>query len=156
MNKQNEMAYFDLFNFDISIRELLGRAIKTEIEEAEIYRDLLEKDLLEETRSKVERFITQEEDHKEKLEATFDDFFPGEEIPLPDRSGIEIPKEISQQVAPKELMEKAMDAESDAEEFYREMIHEFEEKEVRRLLGFLASNEREHYEILKEELGKLE
>ncbi|MEF8917379.1 MAG: ferritin family protein, partial [Candidatus Bipolaricaulota bacterium] len=136
-------------------QELLGRAIKTELEEAEVYRNLHEKYLPETTKATIERFVVQEEEHEEKLRSTFDDFFPGEEIPLPERSGIELPENISEKTTPKEIIKKAIEGERDAEEFYRELRDEFEDKEVRRLLGFLASNEREHYEILRVELNKL-
>lgn len=156
MDEEKESSHFDLLNFEVPLQELLGRAVKTELEEAEIYRNLLEKDLPEKTVPVIKRFVTQEEDHEEKLRSTFDDFFPDEEIPLPERSGIEIPEKVSEETTAKEIIEKAIEAERDAEEFYRELIDEFEDKEVKRLLGFLASNEREHYEILRVELNKLE
>ncbi|MCF7876505.1 ferritin family protein [Candidatus Bipolaricaulota bacterium] len=155
MNREKDSSPFDLFNFEVSLQELLGRAVRTELEEADIYRNLLEKDLPDETAPIIERFITQEENHEEKLRSTFDDFFPDEEIPLPERSGVEVPEETSGETTPRKIIEEAIEAERNAEKFYRELIDEFEDKEVRRLLGFLASNEREHYEILRVELNKL-
>jgi len=156
MSKEKGTSGVDLFDFDATLQELLGRAVKTEIEEAEFYRDLLEKDLLEETRPKIEKFIGQEEEHEEELRVTFKDFYPGEEIPIPEGLTLEVPSGVSEKSSQKDLMEKAMYGERDAEKFYRELIDEFEAKEVRRLLGYLATKEREHYEILKAELKKLE
>ncbi len=156
MSKEKGTSDVDLFDFDATLQELLGRAVKTEIEEAEFYRDLLEKDLPQETGPKIERFIEQEEGHEEELRATFEDFYPGEKIPVPEGSMLEVPVGISQRTDSRDLMEKAMYGERDAEKFYRELIDEFETKEVRRLLGYLATKEREHYEILKDELNKLE
>ncbi len=156
MNEEKEPSNFELLNFDVPLKQLLGRAVKTEIEEAQIYRNLLDKDPGEEVRPKIERFITQEEEHEEDLRALFDDFFAGEEIPIPERSGIELPENITGETTAREIIEKAVEAERDAEKFYRELIGEFEDKETKRLLGFLATNEREHYEILREELNKLE
>jgi rubrerythrin len=117
---------------------------------------LLKKNLPENTSSIIEEFKVQEEEHEEKLRSTFDDFFPDEEIPLPQRSGIEIPENVSRETTPREIIEKAIEAERDSEEFYRELIDEFEDKEVQNLLGFLASVEREHSEILRDELNKME
>lgn len=155
MNEDKELSQFDLFDFEVPLQELLGRAVKAEIEEAKIYRDLLQKNLPVNTRPIIEEFIVQEEEHEEKLRTTFDDFFPEEEIPLPRRSGIEIPENITIETTSREIIEKAIEAERDSEEFYRELIDEFEDKEVQNLLGYLASVEREHSEILKEELNKM-
>lgn len=49
-----------------------------------------------------------------------------------------------------------METERESEEFYGELAEEFEDEEIRRLLGFLASSEREHYHILEDELKKIE
>lgn len=156
MNKEKEPDENDRSSGKTSLQELLAEATRAEIESAETYRSLLDRDLPEDTRSKLERLVEQEEEHEEKLWDVLEDFFPEEEVTLPERSGIEDPGEVSQEASPEELIQKAMEAELDSEEFYRELIEEFEDQEVRRLLGFLASTEREHYEILKEELGKLE
>ena len=59
MNEKTEASRFDLFNFDIPLQELLGRAVKTELEEAQIYRNLLEEDLPEKTISIIEKIIHQ-------------------------------------------------------------------------------------------------
>ncbi|MEF8799231.1 MAG: ferritin family protein, partial [Candidatus Bipolaricaulota bacterium] len=118
--------------------------------------NLLDKNLPERARPKVKRLVTQEEEHEEKLRTIFEDFFPDEEIPLPERSGVEVPSEIARINAPKEIIEKAMETERESEKFYSELIGEFDDREVRRLLGYLAANEREHYEILKVERDKLE
>ena len=45
---------------DLSLQELLGIAIKSEIEAAEIYRNLLNRDLPEETRKRLESLVEQE------------------------------------------------------------------------------------------------
>lgn len=156
MNEKKDPSNFDLLDFEAPLQNLLGKAIKTEMEEAEIYRDLLKQELIEGTRSTITRFVEQEEEHEEKLRGTFNDFFPDEQIPIPEGSWIEIPSDASRQPAPKEIIEKAIEAEKEAEQFYKSLMEEFDDEEVRRTLGFLAANEREHYEILKEEFNKLD
>lgn len=157
MNDNNKgTPDYDLLNFEAPLQNLLGKAIKTEMEEAEIYRNLLEQELKGGTRSTISRFVDQEEEHEEKLRKTFTDFFPDEQIPIPEGSWIEIPSEASRQPAPKEIIGKALEAEKEAEQFYKNLIEEFDEEEVQRTLGYLAANEREHYEILKEEFNKLD
>ncbi|MBS3765703.1 ferritin family protein [Candidatus Bipolaricaulota bacterium] len=155
MSKKKESERQDEAGGRTSLQKLLAEATRAEIESAATYRSLLDRDLPEETRSKLERLVEQEEEHEDKLWDILGDFFPEEEVTLPESSGIEDPGEVSQEASPEELIEKAMEAELDSEEFYRELIEEFEDQEIKRLLGFLASTEREHYEILKEELKKL-
>lgn len=155
MSEQNEFVPQHT-DGEVSLQQLLAKAIRSEIEAAETYRNLLEKDLPEETRPKIARLVTQEEEHEENFRSIFEDFFPNSEIPLPERSEIEVPSEIPQGVTPDEIIEKAMETEREAENFYSELIEEFEDNEVQRLLGYLAANEREHYEILKVQLNKLE
>ncbi len=141
---------------NLSLKELLAKAIKSEIEAAETYRNLLEKDLPEETKPRIEKMVAQEEEHEENFWNILKDFFPEEDIPLPERSEIEVPSDVSEDLTSEELVKKAMETERESEEFYRELAEEFEDEEIRRLLGFLASSEREHYHVLKEELEKLE
>lgn len=156
MNEKREGDSFDLSSDDVSLQSLLGFAVKAEIESAETYRNLLNRDLPAETRTKVTRLVKQEEEHEEKFWSIFKDFFPDEEIDLPERADIENNVDIPDDITTRKLFEKAMEAERESEKFYSELADEFDDKEVRNLLGFLAANEREHYEILKEELRKLE
>lgn len=155
MSKKKESERQDEAGGSTSLQKLLAEATRAEIESAETYRSLLDRDLPEETRSKLERLVAQEEEHEDELWNVLEDFFPETEVSLPERSTIEVPGEISQDASPEELIEEAMETELESEEFYRELIEEFEDQEIKRLLGFLASTEREHYEILKEELKKL-
>ncbi|MBS3793224.1 hypothetical protein KGY77_11355, partial [Candidatus Bipolaricaulota bacterium] len=67
----------------------------------------------------------------------------------------EVMSEIPQDATPQQLIEKALETERESEKFYSDLVGEFEDREVKRLMGYLAANEREHYEILKEELTKL-
>lgn len=156
MREEEESATPDVSESGVSLQKLLAQAIKSEIEAAKTYRNLLDKNLTERVRPKVKRLVAQEEEHEENLRTIFEDFFPDEEITLPERSGIEVPPEIARSDSAKEIIEKAMETERETEKFYGELIGEFDDKEVRRLLGYLAANEREHYEILKIERDKLE
>lgn len=155
MREEKEPETFDTINGEVTLQQLLARAIKTEIESAETYRTLLEKDLPEETKQKIEKLVAQEEEHEDNFSSIFDDFFPEDEIPLPERSDIEVMSEIPQDATPQQLIEKALETERESEKFYSDLVGEFEDREVKRLMGYLAANEREHYEILKEELTKL-
>ncbi|MFW6104678.1 MAG: ferritin family protein [Candidatus Bipolaricaulota bacterium] len=156
MSEEEDSVTLNVSESGISLQKLLAQAIKSEIEAAKTYRNLLDKNLPERARPKVKRLVTQEEEHEEKLRTIFEDFFPDEEIPLPERSGVEVPSEIARKGSPREIIEKAMETERESEKFYSELIGEFDDRDVRRLLGYLAANEREHYEILKVEREKLE
>ncbi|MCF7890356.1 ferritin family protein [Candidatus Bipolaricaulota bacterium] len=156
MSEEKESGALGIPNDESSLKQLLEKAIKSEIESAETYRNLLKKDLPDETRTNIEKLVTQEEGHEENFRSIFEDFFPDEEISLPERSEIEVLSEIPRNATPSETIEQAMKTERESEDFYSNLIEEFDDREIRRLLGFLAANEREHYEILKVELNKLE
>lgn len=156
MSEEKEPETFETSEGLLTLQQLLATAIKTEVESAQAYRSLLDKDLPKETRSKIEELVSQEEEHEESFRSIFQDFFPRDKASLPQRSDIEASPDIPQAASPEKVMEKAMEMEREAEKFYSDLIDEFEDKEIRRLMGYLAANEREHYEILKEELSKLE
>ena len=156
MSEEKNRGPFDTIYGEATLQQLLARAIKTEIESAETYRALLDKELPEETRQKIKKLVAQEEEHEDNFSSVFEDFFPEDEIPLPERSDIEVMSEIPQNATPEQLIEKAFEIERESEKFYNDLIGEFEDREIKRLMGYLAANEREHYEILKEELTKLE
>ncbi len=146
----------ELLEEGLSLQELLGIAVKAEIEAADIYRNLLEKDLSEQTREKLEKLVLQEERHEKKFWSIIRDFYPEEEITLPEDSGITNPVEIDDNTSLEELFRIAMESEVESEKFYRSMREKFEDKEVKRTLGFLAASERGHYETLKDELNRLD
>ena len=155
MSSSKEAQNLDFSEESNSLQDLLGVAIRAEIEAAEIYRRLLNQDLNEETRQKVEKLVEQEEDHEETFWSIMKDFYPEEEITLPENSGITNPVEVAEDLSLEELFQTAMDSEKESEEFYNTLRERFEDKEAKRTLGFLAASEREHYEILKEELKKI-
>lgn len=155
MSSSKKARNYDFSEESNSLQELLGVAIRAEIEAAEIYRRLLNKELNEETRQKVEKLVEQEERHEETFWSIIKDFFPEEEITLPENSGITNSLEFSEDISLEELFQTAMDSEKGSEEFYRNLRKRFEDTEAKRTLGFLAASEREHYEILKEELKKI-
>jgi len=146
----------ELLDEGLSLQELLGIAVRAEIEAANIYRNLLEKDLSEQTREKLEKLVLQEERHEKKFWSIIRDFYPEEEITLPEDSGITNPVEIDDSTSLEELFRIAMESEVESEKFYKSMREKFEDKEVRRTLGFLAASERGHYETLKDELNRLD
>lgn len=156
MSEEKDSETSDTIDGEVTLQQLLAKAIKSEIESAETYRTLLDKDLPEETRQKIEKLVAREEEHEDNFSSIFTDFFPDEEIPLPERSDIEVMSEIPQDATPEQLIEKALEMERESEKFYNDLADKFDDQEVRRLMGYLAANEREHYEILKEELTNLE
>lgn len=60
---------------NLLLKELLAKAIKSEIEAAETYRNLPEKDLPEETKPRMEKLVAQEEEHEENFRKILKDFF---------------------------------------------------------------------------------
>ncbi len=156
MNDENQTPRPTSTTREKSLQELLGVAIQSEIEAAETYRELLARELPKETRSVIERLVSQEEEHEESFRDILNDFYPNEEISLPEGSSPESSLTIEESASAEDLIQASLEAEKKAEEFYSDLTDEFEDKEVRRLLGYMAATEREHYEILKSELEKLQ
>ncbi|MFB6291012.1 MAG: ferritin family protein [Candidatus Bipolaricaulia bacterium] len=139
--------------------KLLGIAVKSEIEASEFYHSMLDRDLPGEARNKVEKLAAQEKKHEKTLRSIFKDFYPKKDIEFPESSGLHDfpfdPLGIDENRPLENLFQVAMKNEKESERFYGELRVKFDDEEVRRLLGFLAANEREHYEILRTELNKL-
>ena len=155
MNPEKEEVPSDQINEELSLQELLGIAVRSEIEAADTYRNLVNRKLGKETKNKIERLVKQEEEHEKMFLSIFEDFFPDEKVNLPDKAEIENSAKISREASVEEIFVKAMQNERKSEKFYSDLRKKFEDKEIRRLLGFMAANEREHYEILKTELEKI-
>jgi len=136
-----------------SLEELIEMAIKSEIEAAENYRKAAEITNIYLLKDKFHFLEKEEMGHRKVLENLFKRKFPDKEIVLPESSNIPFPEfTVSNDMELSEIIEKAMEAEKYAANFYREMENQLDGNEEKAMARYLASMEDSHYYLLKSEL----
>ena len=136
-------------------KNILELSIKSEIEAQKTYETLLERDIPENIKNRLKNFLKSEKSHEESLRNIFNDWYPDEE-PTITKESVDIEgqiKEVGDNM--KELLEKAMEDEKNAEETYSKLGDKYEDKGKARVFKHLAYTEREHYEAVKRELENL-
>ena len=136
---------------------LLEVGIRSEIEAQRVYSKLMERDLPNSFRNKLDFLEKEEEGHEETLRSIFNELYPNDEPDLPDESSAPVPKiDFDESDSVSDILEDAMKSEIDSEEFYRDLSKEFDEdsKEYK-LLDYLSRMEKGHYEILRNQLDSI-
>ncbi len=155
--KKGEAYEFSSINLKLSPSEIFGVAIKSEIEATEAYSRLYGKVKNEILRMKLKFLISEEKKHRRILERLFSQRFPGEKLEIPEKSflpPIKITK--AKKFSVLDLFKLALKAEKTSENFYREAGGRTEDKESKRVLGYLVRVERSHYFIIKSEIDMLD
>ncbi len=144
-------------NSGLSPSEVLGIAIKSEIEAAEAYSKLNKKVKNEILRMKLKFLIAEEKKHRQILERLFSQRFPEEKLKIPEKSPLSpIRISRSKKLSVLDLFKLALKTEKMSEEFYREAGKNSENKESKRILGYLTRVERSHYFMIKSEIDMLD
>lgn len=148
---------FSSINLKLSPSEVFGVAIKSEIEAIEAYSRLYEKVKNEILRTKLKFLISEEKKHRRILERLFSQRFPDDKLKIAEKSFLP-PVKISKgkKLSVLDLFKLALKAEKMSEEFYREAGGLTEDKESKRVLGYLVRVERSHYFIIKSEIDMLD
>jgi|YNPNPStandDraft_1061719.scaffolds.fasta_scaffold03345_5 rubrerythrin len=142
---------------DLTPLEVLGVAIRSEIEAAGLYRHMLTQVVNRDLRGRLEFLIGEEEKHRRILEELYARRFPGVELALPARSLVPTVQAALREDTPvPELFRLAMEAERLSEEFYRDQAGRAEEENSRATLTYLSRMERGHYELLRGEFELLQ
>ena len=135
-----------------TVGELLGVAVRSEIDSNRIYKawgDKLSNPLLKE---KFRWLANEEQKHKEILENLFKELHPGGELQIPDQVPEELIKRIA--ITPSstlaDFLYQAMETEKSAETFYAKLAGRVEETK-KKILNYLSSVEHSHYMMLKSE-----
>ena len=142
---------------EISPTEVLGLAIKSEIEAAEAYSRLYKKVKNEILRLKLKLLVAEEKKHRQMLERLFSQRFHGEKIKIPEKSFLPpVQASRSKKFSVLDLFKLALKNEKMSEEFYKEAGKNAENRESKRILGYLTRVERSHYFMIKSEIDMLE
>jgi rubrerythrin len=155
--KKGDAYKFSSLNLKLSPMEVLGIAIKSEIEATEAYSKLNEKVKNEILRTKLKFLISEEKKHRRILEKLFSQRFPEKKLQIPEKSFLPpIKTTEGKKLSVLDLFKLALKAEKLSEEFYKEAGERAEDKESKRVLGYLVRVERSHYFIIKSEIDMLD
>jgi rubrerythrin len=135
-----------------SIKDLLGYAVRSEIDSNQAYNDLADRVSNPLLKEKFHWLAFEENKHKQILERLHQALFPGDTLQVPDKPSEELFKKII--VAPSssliDILLQAMESEKVAEDFYARLAERME-KAQKKLLQYLSKVEHTHYLMLKAE-----
>jgi len=142
---------------DLTTLEVLGIAIKSEIEAVKLYNRMKELTKNDDLITKLDFLIAQEHKHKEILTEAYKKKFPDVDLSLPSKSLVPTIGELLEKNAGlKELFGAAMEAERKSEEFYGGLAGKTRDSNSKTMLEYLASMEHSHFSILEAEYKQLE
>ena len=142
---------------NLTTLEVLGIAIKSEIEAVKLYNRMKEIAKNEDLSMKLDYLIAQEHKHKELLTEAYKKKFPDVDLSLPKKSLVPtIEEALAKNAGLKELFEAAMEAERKSEEFYGDLAGKTSDSNSKTMLEYLASMEHSHFSILEAEYRQLE
>jgi len=142
---------------DLTPLEILGVAIRSEIEAANLYRHMVAQVANLDLKERLGFLVQEEEKHRRILEAAYRRQFPEVPLALPAQSLVPtIAARVQAGALPPELFRLAMEAEQMSERFYAEQAGRTAEENARASLTYLSRMERGHYELLRNELEMIE
>lgn len=140
----------DLSKF--SKETLLLTAIKSEIDSRQTYLDTATKIKNALLKEKLFFLASEEEKHKDIIEAIYNEEFPGKRVTIPEISPVPLPEiKITDEMMPiTEIFSMAMDSEKAAHDFYMEISKLYEENlRIKKTIEYIATMELGHYKLLE-------
>ena len=132
--------------------EIVGIAIKSEIEAAQVYDRLVQRVRNLALKDKLLFLKSEEEKHRAILEDMYAKTFPEVKLLPPPRSLLpKVDVALSEKTPVPELLEIAMEWEKLSEEFYADFARRAEDARGRTVLQYLSKMESSHYHLLKTE-----
>ena len=138
------------------VKTTIEIAIKAEIDAAKNYRKAAEQTNLFLLRDKFQFLVKEEEGHRHVLERLFEKKFPNQNLVLPSSEDMPYREFREYEVTPTmplhEIIEKAMDGEHRAVEFYKGLADMVDAQDEKSIVRYLSAMEESHYHLLKSEL----
>jgi len=132
--------------------EVLGVAIRSEIEAASVYARMATRVQNPSLVAKLDFLRHEEEKHRTMLESLYSRQFPDVELELPSKSFVPLPgKAELEGLSVPELFELAMKAEQASADFYSQQADQSRDQRGRALLRYLSNVEHGHYQMLETE-----
>ena len=142
---------------DLTPLEILGVAIRSEIEAADLYRHMAGQVVNRDLRERLEFLVREEVRHRRILEEIYGRQFPDVPLALPDQSLVPtVQEKIHEGADVPTLFRLGMEAERLSEEFYGELAGRSQEENSRTTLAYLSRMEHAHYELLRNELEMIQ
>lgn len=144
---------------DVSLKpyEILGVAIRSEMDAAAFYNSLQTRVKNEVLLQKLKFLALEEERHKALLERLFADRFSERKLVIPEPAVLPEKKAaVDRPTSVLDLFKIAMRKEKQAEEFYKESRKRIEDAQSQKVLDYLSRVERSHYALLKSEIDLLQ
>lgn len=141
-----------VYNEGLTALEVLGIAIKSEIEAALLYARMTAQVRNTSLASKLAFLRQEEEKHREMLESLYARRFPDIDLQLPTKSLVpQIQDANLDDMTVPELFQLAMQAEEMAADFYSHEADRSHDHTGRTMLRYLSNVERGHYHLLQTE-----
>ena len=135
-----------------SVNNLLGIAIRAEMDANKTYSDLAERVSNPLLKEKFQWLAFEEDKHKKILEKLYKTLLQGDEPQIPDKA--DEARRPSINISPSssfaELLNQAMESEKSAEDFYANLSLRFEDPQ-KKILTYLGKVEHSHYTMLQSE-----
>lgn len=142
---------------DLTPLEILGVAIKSEIEAANLYRHMAAQVVNLDLKERLGFLVQEEEKHRRILETAYRHRFPEVPLALPPQSLVPtVAAAIQEGAEIPQLFRLAMEAEQMSERFYAEQAGRAQEENARSSLTYLSRMEHGHYELLRNELEMIQ
>jgi len=136
--------------------EILGIAIKSEVEAVKLYNRMKELTGNNDLKSKLDFLIEQEKKHERILTEAYKKKFPETQLILPKKSLVPaIEEKLAKDAGLKELFDAALEAEKKSQEFYEDLASKTNDQNSKKMLHYLSSMEKSHYSILEAEYAQL-
>lgn len=138
-----------------SLEKLFLTGIKSEMESKRVYSTLAGRVKNAFLKDRLLFLAREEEQHRKFIAKIYNDSFPDKEIMVPETTPVPLPEvTIDDEMMPiSEVLDRAMDAELAAREFYLSLSGRFpEDSNNWKVLQYFGRMEQGHYEILKVEL----
>ena len=141
-----------------TVDTLLLTAIKSEVESHGVYSLLAGRVKNALLKERLNFLAGEEARHRHILQGIFKEKFPDQDLELPEKSPVPLPRVIiSDELMPlNEIFQMAMHAEKAAYDFYQGLAERFEEDDLVNVILYVARMELGHYELLKVESESLE
>ena len=135
-----------------SVKDLLGYAIRAEVDSNKAYTDLSDRVSNPLLKEKFRWLAFEENKHREILIKLHSALFPNQTIQIPDEPSQDLfkPVVVESSSSLVEIFLQAMDAEKFAEDFYVDLAERVDNGQ-KRLLHYLSKVEHSHYLMLKTE-----
>lgn len=135
-----------------SVKDLLGYAIRAEVDSNKAYTDLSDRVSNPLLKEKFRWLAFEENKHREILIKLHGALFPNQTLQIPDEPSQDLfkPVVVTPSSSLVEILLQAMDAEKYAEDFYADLAERLDNGQ-KRLLHYLSKVEHSHYLMLKTE-----